>query len=120
MELHQPRTWFFLMAPQAAATDRQATLSGAIDVIVVQQEDGELACSPFHVRFGKFSTLRPSEKRVEFHVNGTKVPYSMKLGDGGEAFFVFETDANIPTELQTSPVISPLSSPSSISTIVSL
>ena len=58
-----------------------ATLSGAIDVIVVEQEDGmvmhglqnlgmtkieagTLACSPFHVRFGKFSLLQPYEKKV--------------------------------------------------------
>jgi phosphatidate phosphatase LPIN len=41
-----------------------ATLSGAIDVIVIEQEDGTLACSPFHVRFGKFSLLRPYEKKV--------------------------------------------------------
>lgn len=25
---------------------------------------GTLACSPFHVRFGKFSLLRPYEKKV--------------------------------------------------------
>jgi len=42
----------------------QATLSGAIDVIVIEQENGDLACSPFHVRFGKFSLLLPSEKKV--------------------------------------------------------
>jgi phosphatidate phosphatase LPIN len=62
-----------------------ATLSGAIDVIVVEQADGmsldaeitnlwltanigSLACSPFHVRFGKFSLLRPSEKKVRRYV----------------------------------------------------
>ncbi|KAK4216572.1 nuclear elongation and deformation protein 1 [Rhypophila decipiens] len=88
-----------------------ATLSGAIDVIVVEQEDGTLACSPFHVRFGKFSLLRPYEKKVEFKVNGVKQPYSMKLGEGGEAFFVFETTDNIPQSLQTSPLVSPVSSP---------
>ncbi|KAM7209382.1 nuclear elongation and deformation protein 1 [Naviculisporaceae sp. PSN 640] len=88
-----------------------ATLSGAIDVIVVEQEDGTLACSPFHVRFGKFSLLRPYEKKVEFKVNGVKQPYSMKLGEGGEAFFVFETTDNIPQSLQTSPLVSPASSP---------
>ena len=93
-----------------------ATLSGAIDVIVVEQEDGSLGCSPFHVRFGKFSLLRPSEKKVEFRVNGVKQDYSMKLGDGGEAFFVFETTEQIPEALQTSPLISPASSPQSIST----
>jgi phosphatidate phosphatase LPIN len=88
-----------------------ATLSGAIDVIVVEQEDGTLCCSPFHVRFGKFSLLRPYEKKVEFKVNGIKQNYSMKLGEGGEAFFVFETSDNIPQSLQTSPLASPASSP---------
>ncbi|KAI0463773.1 hypothetical protein LJB42_002778 [Komagataella kurtzmanii] len=88
-----------------------ATLSGAIDIIVVEQENGDLACSPFHVRFGKFQLLRPSQKKVDFIVNGEKTDLPMKLGDGGEAFFVFETDAAIPSELQTSPVISPVSSP---------
>lgn len=88
-----------------------ATLSGAIDVIVVEQEDGSLLCSPFHVRFGKFSLLRPYEKKVEFKVNGVKQNYSMKLGEGGEAFFVFETSENIPQSLQTSPLSSPASSP---------
>ncbi|EAA34950.3 hypothetical protein GE21DRAFT_1180 [Neurospora crassa] len=88
-----------------------ATLSGAIDVIVVEQEDGTLACSPFHVRFGKFSLLRPSEKKVEFRVNGVKQDYAMKLGEGGEAFFVFETTDTIPQSMQTSPIVSPASSP---------
>lgn len=88
-----------------------ATLSGAIDVIVVEQEDGSLACSPFHVRFGKFSLLRPYEKKVEFQVNNVKQDYAMKLGEGGEAFFVFETTDNIPEAMQTSPLVSPASSP---------
>ena len=88
-----------------------ATLSGAIDVIVVEQEDGSLACSPFHVRFGKFSLLRPYEKKVEFRVNNAKQDYAMKLGEGGEAFFVFETSDNIPEAMQTSPLISPAPSP---------
>ncbi|TGO53558.1 hypothetical protein BCON_0121g00400 [Botryotinia convoluta] len=88
-----------------------ATLSGAIDVIVVEQEDGSLACSPFHVRFGKFSLLRPYQKKVEFRVNDVKQDYSMKLGEGGEAFFVFETSDNIPEAMQTSPLVSPVSSP---------
>ena len=88
-----------------------ATLSGAIDIIVVEQEDGTLMCSPFHVRFGKFSLLRPYEKKVEFKVNGVRQDYSMKLGEGGEAFFVFETAENIPQSMQTSPISSPASSP---------
>ena len=41
-----------------------ATLTGAIDVIVVQQEDGSFKCSPFHVRFGKLGVLKAREKIV--------------------------------------------------------
>lgn len=39
----------------------------------------------------------------------------MKLGEGGEAFFVFETFEEISESLQTSPVISPTASPQSLS-----
>lgn len=88
-----------------------ATLSGAIDVIVVEQDDGSLACSPFHVRFGKYQILRPSDKKVEFRVNGEKQDYAMKLGEGGEAFFVFEASGTIPADMQTSPLTSPAASP---------
>ncbi|KAK3713358.1 lipin Ned1 [Vermiconidia calcicola] len=88
-----------------------ATLSGAIDVVVVEQDDGSLACSPFHIRFGKWRLLRPYEKKVEFKVNGRKQDFPMKLGEGGEAFFVFETQEDVPEALQTSPPVSPASSP---------
>lgn len=37
----------------------------------------------------------------------------MKLGEGGEAFFVFETNEQIPASLQTSPLVSPAASPRS-------
>ena len=93
-----------------------ATLSGAIDVIVVEHPDGELACSPFHVRFGKFQILKPSQKKVEVLVNGQSTDIPMKLGDSGEAYFVFETLADlegIPDELISSPVVSAASSPES-------
>lgn len=45
-----------------------STLTGAIDVIVVERraENGEteLVCSPFHVRFGKWQVLLPADKKV--------------------------------------------------------
>lgn len=44
-----------------------ATLSGAIDIIVVEQADGSFSCSPFYVRFGKLGVLRSREKIVSFH-----------------------------------------------------
>ncbi|XP_065112466.1 phosphatidate phosphatase LPIN1 isoform X2 [Paramisgurnus dabryanus] len=84
-----------------------ATLSGCIDVIVVQQPDGSLICSPFHVRFGKMGVLRSREKVVDIEINGEPVNLHMKLGENGEAFFVKETVDDqevIPSHLITSPI----------------
>jgi len=86
-----------------------STLTGAIDVIVIHRPadngDSELVCSPFHVRFGKWQVLRPSDKQVNVFVNGTRIPFDMKIGEAGEAFFVFETDEDVPADLITSPVL---------------
>ena len=41
-----------------------STLSGAVDIVVVEHADGRLSCSPVHVRFGKLQLLRPQEKAV--------------------------------------------------------
>ncbi|KAI8341725.1 Lipin/Ned1/Smp2-domain-containing protein [Chlamydoabsidia padenii] len=82
-----------------------ATLSGAVDIVVVEQQDGDLTCSPFHVRFGKLSLLMPQEKKIEIKVNGQVVPYLMKVGEAGESFFVFETEHEVPEEFQTSPIM---------------
>ncbi|XP_034108586.1 phosphatidate phosphatase LPIN2 isoform X2 [Drosophila albomicans] len=85
-----------------------ATLTGAIDVIVVEQKDGEFQCSPFHVRFGKLGVLRSREKVVDIEINGTPVDIQMKLGDSGEAFFVEECPEDdgeeLPENLATSPI----------------
>ncbi|XP_068144337.1 phosphatidate phosphatase LPIN3 isoform X5 [Drosophila tropicalis] len=85
-----------------------ATLTGAIDVIAVEQEDGEFQCSPFHVRFGKLGVLRSREKVVDIEINGVPVDIQMKLGDSGEAFFVEEypedDDEELPENLATSPI----------------
>ncbi|XP_069462052.1 phosphatidate phosphatase LPIN1 isoform X2 [Ambystoma mexicanum] len=85
-----------------------ATLSGCIDVIVVRQPNGNLQCSPFHVRFGKMGVLRSREKVVDIEINGECVDLHMKLGDNGEAFFVQETEGGqefIPSHLATSPIL---------------
>jgi phosphatidate phosphatase LPIN len=41
-----------------------STLNGAIDIIVVKQEDGTLRCTPFHVRFGKLGVLQSLQNKV--------------------------------------------------------
>ncbi|UZJ55128.1 hypothetical protein CBS101457_004448 [Exobasidium rhododendri] len=116
-----------------------ATLSGAIDVIVVErqieveveEEDEyggekkrktikttELASTPFHVRFGKMSVLRPAERKVTLHLNNSSepLPFAMKVGEAGEAFFVLELGddearGGIPEDLVTSPIVSAVASP---------
>jgi len=39
-----------------------ATLSGCMDIVVVQQPDGSFKSSPFHVRFGKLKLLKSVRK----------------------------------------------------------
>ncbi|KAF8086280.1 hypothetical protein N665_0630s0030 [Sinapis alba] len=66
---------------------------GAIDVIVVQQEDGSFRCTPWYVRFGKFQgVLKGAEKFVKISVNGTEADFHMYLDNSGEAYFIREVD----------------------------
>lgn len=81
-----------------------ATLTGAIDVVVVRREDGSFVGSPFHVRFGKLGVLRSREKIVDIEINGEPVELQMKLGDAGEAFFVEEVENDLSDSLCTSPL----------------
>ena len=91
-----------------------STLSGAIDVVVIQGKDGSLSCSPFHVRFGKLKLLSPREKVVEVCVNGEKTDLIMKVGEAGEAFYVVETLQEVPSEYATSPIPLPTLPPTDI------
>jgi len=85
-----------------------ATLTGAIDVIVVEQEDGSFKCSPFHVRFGKLGVLKANEKVVDIEINDQEVTLKMKLDETGAAFFVEdvedEDDVKWNEQLATSPL----------------
>ncbi len=85
-----------------------ATLTGAIDVVVVEHEDGNFVSSPFHVRFGKMGVLKAREKIVDIEVNDEPVEIHMKLDEFGVAFFVEDLsddeDDDVPPELATSPI----------------
>ncbi|XP_014767628.1 phosphatidate phosphatase LPIN3 isoform X2 [Octopus bimaculoides] len=83
-----------------------ATLTGSIDVIIIQHEDDTYSCSPFHVRFGKIGVLHAREKVVDITINGKPSDLHMKLGEAGEAFFVQEVDepTEFPPYLATSPI----------------
>lgn len=84
-----------------------ATLSGAIDIIVVPQEDGTLKSTAFHVRFGKFQSLVADEKlvfvsfsyrKVTIFVNDEQIDLTMKLGKAGEAYFIHDIPENFEVE----------------------
>eukprot|EP00052_Salpingoeca_macrocollata_P009319 m.73667 g.73667 ORF g.73667 m.73667 type:complete len:937 (+) comp17049_c0_seq1:285-3095(+) len=81
-----------------------ATLSGAIDIVVVEQPDGSLRCSPFHVRFGKLFVFSPREKVVHIKLNGEPLDLKMKVGEAGECFFVVPSTREDPEYMCTSPI----------------
>ncbi|CAE6417695.1 unnamed protein product [Rhizoctonia solani] len=54
------------------------------------------------------STMSTPAAVVSVYVNGKPMPFNMKIGEAGEAFFVFETDEDVPEELMTSPILEPV------------
>ncbi|KAK6152434.1 hypothetical protein DH2020_015069 [Rehmannia glutinosa] len=66
---------------------------GAVDIIVVKQNDGTFRSTPWYVRFGKFQgVLKGAEKVVRIEVNGVEANFHMHLDNSGEAYFVREVD----------------------------
>ncbi|XP_042390333.1 phosphatidate phosphatase PAH2-like isoform X1 [Zingiber officinale] len=76
---------------------------GAIDIIVVQQEDGSFKSSPWYVRFGKFQgVLKTKQNVVRISVNDVEAGFTMFLDGKGEAFFLRDAEAG-EAELASSP-----------------
>lgn len=68
---------------------------GAVDIIVVQQQDGSFKSNPWYVRFGKFQgVLKTTEKVVSIGVNETEAGFHMYLDHTGEAFFLREVEGD--------------------------
>ncbi|GAB4852128.1 hypothetical protein Ancab_016318 [Ancistrocladus abbreviatus] len=66
---------------------------GAVDIIVVEQQDGSFKSSPWYVRFGKFQgVLKAQEKVVSININGVEADFLMYLDHKGEAYFLREVD----------------------------
>jgi len=64
---------------------------GAVDIVVVEQQDGSFKSSPWYVRFGKFQgVLKAREKVVDICVNGVRAGFQMHLDSKGEAYFLRE------------------------------
>lgn len=68
---------------------------GAVDIIVVEQEDGTYRSTPWYVRFGKFQgIIKGSEKVVTISVNGVEADFHMCLDHTGQAYFLKEVEAS--------------------------
>lgn len=74
-------------AVSSALEFNTATLSGAIDIIVIEDDLGRRFCSPFHVRFGKLQLLKSRGIPVQIDLNGHRTSLQMLLGAAGEAYF---------------------------------
>ncbi|XP_022962065.1 phosphatidate phosphatase PAH2-like isoform X1 [Cucurbita moschata] len=67
---------------------------GAVDIVVVEQQDGSFKSSPWYVRFGKFQgVLKTKEKVINIAVNGVEANFQMYMDHKGEAYFLREVDA---------------------------
>uniref|UniRef100_A0A095BXF5 Phosphatidate phosphatase LPIN1 n=1 Tax=Schistosoma haematobium TaxID=6185 RepID=A0A095BXF5_SCHHA len=65
-----------------------ANLTGAIDVIVVKNKNGEYQSTPFYVRFGKMGVLYPQSHVVDVCINGQPRPdICMHVEPTGYAYF---------------------------------
>ncbi|XP_059636954.1 phosphatidate phosphatase PAH2-like isoform X2 [Cornus florida] len=66
---------------------------GAVDIIVVEQQDGSFKSSPWYVKFGKFQgVLKRNEKVVNISVNEVEADFHMYLDHKGEAYFLRDSD----------------------------
>ncbi len=67
------------------------TLSGALDVIVVENEKKEFQSSAFKLKISKFEVWKPNENQVDIYINGKKMAMQMKLSKRGIAYFQYKT-----------------------------
>jgi phosphatidate phosphatase PAH1 len=65
-------------------------LSGAMDILVIEEPEGELRSSDFRVRFGSLKVLHPVEQDIDIYINGRIKPVKMKLASSGDGYFPFD------------------------------
>ena len=65
-------------------------LSGAMDLLVIEEPDGKFRSSSFHVRFGSLRVVHSKATEVEIYINGKKKDVKMKLASSGDAYFSFD------------------------------
>ena len=69
-----------------------SSLSGAMDIIVIEHKDGSLRSSPWHLTFGKFGLFYHSNKIISVSVNDSPAPFLMYVDkDGRGQFFASQS-----------------------------
>jgi len=63
-----------------------------MDVIVIKQKNGDLSCTPFHVRFGAFKIMKVKNIVINMEINDKPAPFWMDLAEDGHGYFVKECD----------------------------
>ena len=66
-------------------------LSGAMDILVIEEPEGEFRSSSFHVRFGSLKVLQSNEQDIDIYINGRKKNVKMKLAHTGDGYFLFDS-----------------------------
>lgn len=85
-----------------------SNLSGAIDIVVCEDEKSERKGTNFHARFGIMKAFNPKGKAVRIYLNGIETCLFMRLGLAGECYF---ESADFPKMLEIHKEISKPESP---------
>ena len=72
------------------STINTATKTGAVDVVMVEQQDNSFHSTAFHVRFGKIGAVWSAGQIIDIEINGREVEMKMVLDQRGQAFFPTE------------------------------
>ena len=76
-----------------------SSLSGAMDIIVIEHEDGTLRSSPWHLTFGKFGLFYHSNKIISVSINDSPAPFMMYVDKDGRGQF-FASQSTKQTRIQ--------------------
>lgn len=91
----------FFSSVAEVCNPNKGTLSGAMDVIVVQRPDGTMASTPFHIKFGRLKLMKSNKIKVNILVNNAQSPILMELKGSGKAeFFRDISQISSPEKLQ--------------------
>ena len=75
-------------------TYNSSTLSGCVDVIVVEKSDKTFQCSQICLTIGNMKMLNTAEKTITVKVNDVECKHKMKIKSSGVAYFEIHSSKN--------------------------